>query len=487
MHSVRILATAIAIFSSAITAEEIVRSMIDHSIVVIITVQMSHQSPFSSFSPFILFAFAITPQSGNLDLCIDSSSSNDGDKERLCLTPEGILKPSSSDVYDSQSFQFYYDNGLLRSVSEKSTGFCLGPTSSALSSKGCKSYELIPLKCPSTNNGDDEGNLVESRHMRFLITNEGRVQSLAGVQNPETGGDETSTNPFCLTMTKRKTDTHERAYLVPCHVKPSETANNHILDDFLSGEKKQIFDVYGTYSGSFLMPLRGIWSTKDPVELAFQVGLPSEGVGSPSSFDTDAKNSNFIEITTLWPVNGQAMETRIVDVIPLETSLTGGIITLEPFGPNLDGFGYQLDGKLTATLKTTEGEIDECLVLNKALFWVSKTMGDSPAKTPTSSYLIFIYIFGIFGSCLLLSVLIETIFAKKTRAEGVGNNDGKTVCMSTEEEEENDDFSLDNNIEEGFGVIRVCVGKNSIVMSSDTDIDESRNSNTAATLSEQEV
>eukprot|EP00533_Pseudo-nitzschia_delicatissima_P004052 CAMPEP_0116091162 /NCGR_PEP_ID=MMETSP0327-20121206/7358_1 /TAXON_ID=44447 /ORGANISM="Pseudo-nitzschia delicatissima, Strain B596" /LENGTH=443 /DNA_ID=CAMNT_0003582495 /DNA_START=138 /DNA_END=1469 /DNA_ORIENTATION=+ len=437
--------------------------------------------------------------SGNLDLCIPKDGSGnvflDVSDEHLCLSSvDGIVQPliRSSNETD---FRWQYDNGLLRSPN----GLCLGPTVNALSAKGCEPYELVMQECPSDDDYDKSNPkqdpswaLTDSRRMRFIITAEGKVQSLAGVVNPKTLKDKSSSSPYCLTMAKEGEDEFLKAYLVPCQPDESSDTTTTYEGSFKGKEHKchdrhhhfieerQVFDVYGTYSGSFLMSLKCHWYTEEKVELAYQVGLPLSSSEATASV-------NFIEITTLYPSQGNNFETRVMDVIPLDIS--SGIISVEPLGSNLDGFGYQLDGKITATLRTTEGDgdNDDGLVLSEAGFFLSKTYGNSIVKAQRS-FMVYIYTVGCFVACFFLSILAEKFLAKKVRSEGDGSNDGKTVCMS---DQDDDEFPLDDNVEEGFGVIHIRVDKDASSSETDTDsnsdIDESRNSTITAIPRENKV
>lgn len=419
-------------------------------------------------SPELSFLFLpIDSQSGNLDLCIpniisQSAGTLDKTEEQLCLTPDGILKPTARS--EQQNYRWHYDNGLLRSVSkDDNKDLCLGPTVALLSTEAPEPYQLIPQECPEhekEENEDASWYRSHSRYMRFLITPHGRVQSLAGVQNPSTGKDEARTHPFCLTMTKVQDDSQARAYLVPCDEEKSEAEN-------LFDRTEQVFDVYGTYTGSFVMPLHCAYSSTESVEIAFQTGLPS-GERNDASDDI-----NFIEISTIWPINGNDEEEHVLEVISLEGSSSSGIISLEQFDSNLDfsldGFSYSTDSFLTVSLKTAKGGEGDGSVLSKASLWISGTP-ERAAKPPKSSYLFCLYIVGGFAGCFALSVLFEKLFSKKTRTDGPGSSDGKTVCMSTEEDEE-DDFPLEDKVEEGFGVIHISMGKDTDSSSSDSETD----------------
>lgn len=413
--------------------------------------------------------------------------------EHLCLSSVDGVAQTLVRSLNETDFHWQYDNGLLHSPD----GLCLGPTVNVLSAKACEPYELVMQECPS-DDGYDESNpkqdpswaLTDSRHMRFIITAEGKVQSLAGVVNPKTLKDKSSSNPYCLTMAKEEDDEFLKAYLVPCQPDESSDTITTYEGSFKGKEHEghdhhhhfikehQAFDVYGTYSESFLMPLKCHWSTKEKVELAYQIGLPLSSSEAPASI-------NFIEITTLYPSQGSDFETRVMDVIPLDFS--SGIISVEPLGSNLDGFGFQLDGKITATLRTTEGDGDDGLVLSEAGFFVSKIYGDSVVKAQRS-FMVYIYTVGCFVACFLISVLAEKFLAKKVRSEGDGSNDGKTVCMS---DQDDDEFPLDDNVEAGFGVIHICVDKDTSSSETDTDsnsdIDESRNSTMTDIPHENEV
>ena len=386
----------------------------------------------------------------------------DKTEEQLCLTPDGVLKPTPS---EQQNYHWHYDNGLLRSASKDGKkDLCLGPTVALLSTEAPEPYQLIPQECPEHDEEeidpakeDASWYLSHSRYMRFLITPHGRVQSLAGVQNPETGKDEARTHPFCLTMTRVHEDTQERAFLVPCDEEKSEAED-------LFDRTEQVFDVYGTYTGSFVMPLHCVYSSTESVEIAFQTGLPGEDASA---------DINFIEISTSWPINGNDEEEHVLEVISLEGSPSSGIVSLEQFDSNLDfsldGFSYSMDGFLTVTLKTTKGGEGDGSVLSEASLWISST-SKSAAKPPKSSYLFCIYIVGGFAGCFALSVLFEKLFSKRTRTDGPGSSDGKTVCMSTEEDEE-DDYPLEDKVEEGFGVIHITMGKDTDSSSSDAETD----------------
>lgn len=403
--------------------------------------------------------------SGNLDLCIPniiskSAGTLDKAEEQLCLTPDGILKPTARSS-EQQNYHWHYDNGLLRFASKDGTkDLCLGPTVALLSTEAPEPYQLVPQECPEHDEEeidpakeDASWYLSHSRYMRFLITPHGKVQSLAGVQSPDIGKDEARTHPFCLTMTKVKDDAQERAYLVPCDEEKSEAQN-------LFDRTEQVFDVYGTYTGSFVMPLHCAYSSTESVEIAFQTGLPS-GERKDASDDI-----NFIEISTIWPINGNDEEEHVLEVISLEGSSSSGIISLEQFDSNLD---FSLDGFLTVSLKTTKGGEGDGSVLSEATVWISGT-SERAAKPPKSSYLFCLYIVGGMAGCFALSVLFEKLFSKKTRTDGPGSSDGKTVCMSTEEDEE-EDFPLEDKVEEGFGVIHISMGKHTASSSSDSETD----------------
>ena len=253
--------------------------------------------------------------------------------------------------------------------------------------------------------------------------------------------------------------------MVPCDEEESEAQN-------FFDETAQVFNVYGTYSGSFVMSLHCVYSSAESVQIAYQTGLPSsEAADSPAG-------TKFIEISTFWPINGEEVEEHALEVISLEGSSSGGILFLEQFDSNLDfsldGFSYTMDGKLTVSLKTTEGDEGDGAVLSEAAVWISST-SDRAAKPPKSSYWFCVYIVAGFMGCFALSALFEKLFKKKTGTDGPGSSDGKTVCMSLEDDEE-EDFPLEDNVEEGFGVIHIALGKDSEASSSDaeTDLDESQ-------------
>jgi len=419
----------------------------------------------------IYFLIALEQSVGNLDLCLFNSCYGRETEERLCLTQDGVMAEKSPDT-----FHFEYDNGLLRAPG---TNHCLGPAVNVLNSAYNTPYELLWQECPSDDDDQEHDtirrdascSLVHSRHMRFIITEEGLVQSLAEVQHPRTIGDEAKNDPYCLAMRKAKTDTNERAYLVPCDDETIET-------------KK--FNVYGTYSGSFLMPLSCVWGSQEVVDLAFQIGLPS----------TEATALfNVVEITTLLPLDYNSVEEVLVDLIPLGSMMKGGIISLEPFGSNLNSFGYKLDGTMTATLRS--GGDDDGVVLSRASFWVSKSEHRPVARAPWSVYRAYLYIIGVLVGCFLLSVVLQKICLRRTRSGGDLSNDGKTVCM----EEEEDDFPLEennvddhvennveNNVEEGFGFIHISVSKEEDTSSeTDMDIDDNRASATRIDIQQEDT
>jgi hypothetical protein len=422
-------------------------------------------------------------QSGNLALCISKSSSNNIDEEKCLDSLDGLLQPLSRFINDDDGeetvarvLNWRYENGLLRAVMDgngREEQLCLGPTAKALSTKCSKPHEMVLQECPLDESNmsfaehDERASvLAKTREMRFLITEEGRVQSLAAVFDPEIGLEETSTNPYCLTIMKGEEDVSETAYLVPCQ----ETGNrdvNHALEadeeHALSSDvsKHQVFDIYGTYSGSFLMPFRPSWANKETVELAYQVGLPLAKKEEEESY-ASAKGAASIEISML--INGKDLqnppEQIIVDVIPLNGPTASGIFSFTPVGYSLD------EGKVTATLRTTNE--DGVLLRGKASFWVSKIQGPI-GQGSNGSYKMFVLLMGCFVGCFLLSVLAEKIFGNKTRTSGDGSNDGKTVCIFTEED---DDFPLEDDLEEGGGIHK----DNDTDGSSNTDLDESRNS-----------
>lgn len=411
--------------------------------------------------------------SGNLALCISKSSSN-VDAEKCLDSMDGVLKPLRRSINDGNGeetearvLRWRYENGLLRAVVDGNgrEELCLGPTAKALSTKWSKPHELILQNCPSddeniflSKHGEQASIIAKTREMRFLITEEGRVQSLAAVFDPEIGLEETSTNPYCLTMMKQEEDVDEKAYLVPCQETDNryEAEGHALLSDV---PQHQVFDIYGTYSGSFLMPFRPVWAYKETVELAYQIGLPLAKKEQDSHASTEEAAS--IEISMLSPIDEmglQNLERMIADVIQLNGPTASGILSFTPVG-------YKLDGKVIATLRTSNE--DGVLVRDEASFLVSKAKA-AIGKGPNGSYLIFILLLGCFVGCFLLSVLAEKLFGNKTRPSGDVSNDGKTVCIFTEEEE---DFPLEDDLE-GVGIHKF----NDTDGSSDTDLDESQNS-----------
>jgi len=415
-------------------------------------------------------------QSGNLALCISKSSNNNIDEEKCLDSLDGLLKPLSRAINDDNGeetmarvLNWRYENGLLRAVvdgNRREEQLCLGPTAKALSTKWSKPHEMVLQDCPWERNMSpaerEEQNsiLAKTREMRFLITEEGRVQSLAAVFDPEIGLEETSTNPYCLTIMKDEVDVSEKAYLVPCQETDNRDFNQALEADdehalWSDVPKPQVFDIYGTYSGSFLMPFRPIWAYKETVELAYQVGLPLSKKEEDSH--VSAKGATSIQISVVI----SPLTRMIVDVIPLNGPTPSGILSFTPVGYKLDD-----GGQMIVTLLTSNE--DGVLVRDTASFLVSKVEGPT-GQGPNGSYKMFILIMGCFVGFFLLSVLAEKIFGNKTRTSEDGSNDGKTVCIFTEEE---DDFPLEDDLKEGVGI---HMDKDTDG-SSDTNLNESRNS-----------
>jgi hypothetical protein len=222
----------------------------------------------------------------------------------------------------------------------------------------------------------------------------------------------------------------------------------------------QFFDVYGTYSDSFLIPLGFIFDFDENVEIAYQVGLPGASDGNDETPEPD------FEINVVWLLHGidhQLLDAWIVENIPVGKSPAGGIVSFDPSDQNVSG-------SLSAFLRV----VDEFGSLNEATFIVTN-LGGIVGKGPNGNYEIFTILLGCLVGCFLLSVVLEKICGKKTRSEDDGTNDGKTVCLETEDQE----FPLDDDPEEGRNVITVHKPNNDSdddTSDIDTDLDESRNS-----------
>ena len=354
--------------------------------------------------------------------------------------------PSSNSIIIDQdtetpAMNWRFDNGLLRAVvagDEENEDLCLAPAS-PITTGSSEPVDLVLWKCPKRNEDEDDADdrsvtLARTQEMRFVVTAEGRIVSLAPMVDPVNGRDETGTTTslFCLTLLTGSD--YEKVSLAPCEI--TNEAVHH----------QQVFEVSGTYSETFLMPLRQTWGYQERVLIAYQLGLPPSPEKADGALATgsDADADAHVEISMLWPIHGsshQTLKPMVVETFPLSgsSSTGGGFLWFVPSD-------HKVDGHMTATLKQRSAVVDEddlWLVRNEVTFTVSKA--DVPiGKGPNGHYVIFVILLGCMLGCFALSILAERICGSRTRAEEDGTNDGKTVCMSVDEDEEDEGFALED-------------------------------------------
>lgn len=368
---------------------------------------------------------------------------------------DDIMKPTETTINNNDGkvefervMNWRYEDGLLRSVVDGDAGLCLGPSltsknqlsnefwaATTLREQTCKPYELVLQDCP---NGTDlafpqpDNLLADTRHMRFLITEEGRVQSLAPVLDRTTGKDIMgTTKPYCLTIMKWYNDRINKSYLIPCldDNKVQDAETKHIMK-YVRGPQQQIFDVHGS-SGSFVMPLQSDWGYQNVVQLAYQNDF------STSLLENNHTIDHYIEITNdQWSMDDTFVGT-------FEAQARSGIISFSPSE-------FKVDGTMHATmLGRIEGSEDH-YVTSTSFVVVSEATGNDSSNGSSfmisgatdkdsngSNHLIFAILGGLVG-CIILLALAGKFFCSKTRGADTcttmdENNDGKTVHTMTKE------------------------------------------------------
>jgi len=148
--------------------------------------------------------------------------------------------------HSNKLHKWIYEDGLLKpehkpsnwlswAYSAKSkNGLCLGPKAEQLRSTE-KSYKLFLQHCPEEHEA--------ARHMRFIMTDEGKVQSLAPVEDAEL--------KYCMSTFGLE---NNEMFLRPCNSK----------DEKLDQELR----AYGTVN-TFALPLQDEWGVDDVVELGY--------------------------------------------------------------------------------------------------------------------------------------------------------------------------------------------------------------------------
>jgi hypothetical protein len=395
-----------------------------------------------SITSLLLLVFFSSPttkaeRAGNLSLCTSANdkhnclgSSDDG----KVIVLETI---SNAEEEEEPKLNWLYEDGFLRP--SNADHLCLQPTVQVLDEASSEPYELRLTECPLVSNNENKQQSFEeratNRHMRFLVGDSGRVQSLASVRDGATGEDVIHRTPFCLTLET----SDNQAYLMPCIESSVQPQTQH-----------QMLDVSGTYSGSFVVPLGFVWGYDDVVPLAYQIGLPS------TTTEEHLGQSPIVELSIPYLVSAVG-SSMVVDVFA--TNGHSGIVYYAPSD-------QKVSGPMTATLSTIFQKDDdvayEITRTSKISFFVSPTVahmdennkgivGDTTrlGNGPNGNYVIFVLVLGCFVGCFLFSVLLEKMCQAKTRTVEE-SNDGKTVCLEDdlyledddEEEEEHADVDL---------------------------------------------
>jgi hypothetical protein len=464
---------------------------------------------------------------GNIALCISSSSSSIGLSEGCLgwiLGGNGDVVSISTPHYDvsllehnytlfnsntsiigqqhdeeeqhsqhqKKTCNWNYENGFLRtSITStndnededenvsSTTDLCLGLSSGVtyLKEKSCSPYELVLQDCPTTitkttttstttDDDDETMTLVDTtRHMRFLVTNDGRIQSLAPVLDCY-GEDVMITNPYCLTINNNNSN---KAYLMPCNddeeaEEEEEEEEKENIGTKILMQQQQYFEVYGK-SKPFLMSLQSRWGYKDVVELAYHIGvdtadnndnrLKNDVVAAANA--ASAASAASIEITMPLPVDGlisplAELTDMLVDVLkPFNNNETSGIISFVP--SDYDGVYGPMAASLMMSTTMTTTTTNEEIIVAETTFDVANdknhvkcgtSSGLSSGSMIIDQFTAFVTIIGGFIGAFILSVLVEKCFYSKTRANSTtttNDDDEKTECMMMDE----DDLELDSS------------------------------------------
>lgn len=473
-----------------------------------------------------------------------SITASEEDAEILPVTATSVKQyedlPSSEDDDDennnkaTMNTDWEYKDGLLiasgynddATDDDRTQPQCLGLDTYAnygrqyLTEKSCKSYYPVKLQdCPpasSSNAAAGDDAIIDdamSRHLRFLMTENGQLQSLIPVLDSN-AEDVMMTHPYCLTILAevdqeadaKDTDTNSSrckmtgAYLMPCVTTTKEefAARTEGRDDAESAEvedpsmltvrsqffggvfqmnyhREQYFTVAGT-SEPFLLALQRDWGYNDVVELVYHFGLESSSGSSlppvpPFSSLEAASSDSSSPLTQLSQTFAEQVapedDNEDYSILIRTNSPTAeehDLVLIETPGKTSHGFidfvpsDYRVSGPMTAALQGTT----TIATVSTTAFEVEpyKRHVNCPRHSSSSLSLmssntkIFV---GVMCGVIVASIIIMLIV--------------KTVCIDVDDD--NKDYVVDNNDDDATtGKDTVNTDDHSTASSSPSSLDE---------------
>lgn len=387
-----------------------------------------------------------------------------------------------------------------------------------LTEHSCKPYYPVTLHdCPpaaSSSKAAAAAGAMEdaalSRHLRFLVTENGQLQSLIPVLDSN-AEDVMRTHPYCLTILAEvdpnaeeteETDTNTSrckmtgTYLMPCVTTTKEdfAARTEGRDDgdaaevedpsmltvrsqFLGGvfqlnyHREQYFTVTGT-AAPFLLALQRDWGYDDVVEMVYHFGLKSSSSGSsrpPLSSLEAAMSDSSSPLTRLSQTFAEQVAPEDDDnedySILIRTAEEHDLLMIETPGKTSHGFiefvpsDYRVSGPMTAALQGTT----TIATVSTTAFEVEPyqrhvncpRQSSSSLSLMSSNTKIFV---GVLCGVIVASIIIMLIV--------------KTVCIDVDDTD-NKDYVVDNNDDDATtGKDTVNTDDHSTASSSPSSLDE---------------
>lgn len=354
--------------------------------------------------------------------------------------------PQSSDDDDVWN----YENGLLVTGDGKCLGLntCSSHGKTYLWEKSCKPYSLKLQNCPPTDPEDDTDEEM-SRHMRFLMTDNGQIRSLAAVLD-ERNDDIMTEKPYCITMlvdpsASESSCVKNEAYLMPClsaeEIQEEPTVT--VYHSWYGGKKDMIREQFFNFEGTsepFIMPLQRSWGHDDVVEMVYHVGIDSSpsvsesnsSSGSDEGKDEEDEDDDY-RISLMSTVTDQ-----VVGTIETPCKTTNGFLDFNPAE-------YGVTGPITCVMEGTTTS----LAVSMAAFEVepeeshvaSKSVQDASYTMPKNvKFFLGIVCGTVFA--IALHLLIQGQQSKKASlaaAAAASDDDEKTVSMDADAKDLGDD------------------------------------------------